>query len=193
MPQPPARQPLLGDRPGAPRIMMTGRRPALAALPRTLSSSCIKEMQRRPVPEPILVIEMDTTVELPAKPDSGSAGSSKATEREPPAEPRASSPAGGTEPTRVNPRGGPRKPDPPRSQGSRATRSAVKWSLSSELHEESSSGATIPGERTAPGGATGSPGEATTVYSGHSRRETSPGRTDSYACPRRRQWSFERT
>ena len=28
------------------------------------------------MPEPILVIEMDTTVELPAKPDSGSAGSS---------------------------------------------------------------------------------------------------------------------
>ena len=41
----------------------------MAALPRTLSRSCIKEMQRRPVPEPILVIEMDTTVELPAKPD----------------------------------------------------------------------------------------------------------------------------
>ena len=41
----------------------------MAALPRTLSRSCIKEMQRRPMPEPILVIEMDTTVELPAKPD----------------------------------------------------------------------------------------------------------------------------
>ena len=30
----------------------------MAALPRTLSRSCIKEMQRRPVPELILVIEM---------------------------------------------------------------------------------------------------------------------------------------
>ena len=76
MPPVPARQPLLGDRPGAARITMTGRRPALAALPRPLSRSCIKEMQRSPVPEAILVIEMDTTVELPAKPDSGSAGSS---------------------------------------------------------------------------------------------------------------------
>ena len=76
MPPSPAWQLLLGDHPGAPRIVMTGRRPALAALPRTLSRPCIKEMQRSPVPEPILVIEMDTTVELPAKPDSGSAGSS---------------------------------------------------------------------------------------------------------------------
>ena len=76
MPPVPARQPLLGDRPGAPRIVMTGRRPVLAALPRTLLRSCIKEMQRSPVPEPILVIEMDTTVKLPAKPDPGSAGSS---------------------------------------------------------------------------------------------------------------------
>ena len=76
MPPSPAWQLLLGDHPGAPRIVMTGRRPALAALPRTLSRPCIKEMQRSPVPEPILVIEMDTTVELPAKPDPGSAGSS---------------------------------------------------------------------------------------------------------------------
>ena len=76
MPPLPAWQLFLGDRPGAARIMMTGRRPALAALLRTFSMPCIKEMQRSPVPEPILVIEMDTTVELPAKPDSGSAGSS---------------------------------------------------------------------------------------------------------------------
>ena len=78
MPPVPARQPLLGDRPGAPRIVMTGRRPVLAALPRTLLRSCIKEMQRRPASERFLVTEVDSTVELPSEPDSGSAGSSLA-------------------------------------------------------------------------------------------------------------------
>ena len=76
MPPVPAKQPLLGDRPGAPRIVMTGRRPVLAALPRTLLRSCIKEMQRRPASERFLVTEVDSTVELPSEPDSGSAGSS---------------------------------------------------------------------------------------------------------------------
>ena len=57
---------------------MTGRRPALAALPRTLSMPCINEMQRRPASERFLVTEVDSTVELPSEPDSGSAGSSLA-------------------------------------------------------------------------------------------------------------------
>ena len=57
---------------------MTGRRPALAALPRTLSMPCINEMQRRPASERFLVTEVDSTVELPSEPDPGSAGSSLA-------------------------------------------------------------------------------------------------------------------
>ena len=36
------------------------------------------EMQRRPLPERFLVVEVDSTVELPSEPDSGSAGSSLA-------------------------------------------------------------------------------------------------------------------
>ena len=56
--------------------MRTGRRPALAALPRTLPMPSINDVQSSPVPELILVIQVDSTVELPSKPDSGSAGSS---------------------------------------------------------------------------------------------------------------------
>ena len=51
----------------------------MRALPRTLSRSCINmEMQRRPLPERFLVVEVDSTVELPSEPDPGSAGSSLA-------------------------------------------------------------------------------------------------------------------
>ena len=56
--------------------MRTGRHPALAALPRTLTMTSINAVQSSPVPELILVIQVDSTVELPSKPDSGSAGSS---------------------------------------------------------------------------------------------------------------------
>ena len=56
--------------------MMTGRRPALAALPRTLSRSGIKVMQRSPVAERFVVVEVDSTMKLPSEPDSGFAGSS---------------------------------------------------------------------------------------------------------------------
>ena len=76
MPQPPARQPFKVDRSGGPRIMRTGPRPALAALPRTLPMPSINDVQSSPVPELILVIQVDSTVELPSKPDSGSADSS---------------------------------------------------------------------------------------------------------------------
>ena len=56
--------------------MRTGPRPALAALPRTLPMPSINEVQSSPVPELILAIQVDSTVELPSKPDPGSAGSS---------------------------------------------------------------------------------------------------------------------
>ena len=36
------------------------------------------EMQRRPLPERFLVVEVDSTEELPSEPDPGSAGSSLA-------------------------------------------------------------------------------------------------------------------
>ena len=36
------------------------------------------EMQRRPLPERFLVVEVDSTVEPPSEPDPGSAGSSLA-------------------------------------------------------------------------------------------------------------------
>ena len=55
---------------------MTGRCPALAALPRTLSMPFINEMQRRPASARFLVTEVNSTVELPSEPDPGSAGSS---------------------------------------------------------------------------------------------------------------------
>ena len=56
--------------------MMTGRIPALAALQRTFSMACIKEMQRSPASEVFMVVGVDSTMELPSEPDSGSASSS---------------------------------------------------------------------------------------------------------------------
>ena len=53
-----------------------GRRPTLRALPRTLLMPCIKEVQRSPVLESILAMEVDSTAELPSAPDPGSVGSS---------------------------------------------------------------------------------------------------------------------
>jgi hypothetical protein len=53
-----------------------GRRPTLRALPRTLLMPGIKEVQRSPVLESILAMEVDSTAELPSAPDPGSVGSS---------------------------------------------------------------------------------------------------------------------
>ena len=39
----------------------------MRALPRTLSRSCIMEIKRRPLPERFLVVEVDSTVELPSE------------------------------------------------------------------------------------------------------------------------------
>ena len=48
----------------------------MRALPRTLLMPCIKEVQRSPVLESILAMEVDSTAELPSEPDPGSVGSS---------------------------------------------------------------------------------------------------------------------
>ena len=51
-------------------------RPAFRALPRTLFMTGIKEVQRSPVLECILAMDIDSTMELPSEPDPGFAGSS---------------------------------------------------------------------------------------------------------------------
>ena len=48
--------------------MMVGATPGLEGpAEETLSRPCIMEMQRRPLPERFLVVEVDSTVELPSE------------------------------------------------------------------------------------------------------------------------------
>ena len=61
---------------GRVRSWWWGWRPAFRALPRTLFMTGIKEVQRSPVLECILAMDIDSTMELPSEPDPGFAGSS---------------------------------------------------------------------------------------------------------------------